>query len=264
VTITAELRFSERPVASRVLRIVAPWRGPILVAIAYYLGAEAAFFIGTLSDKIFALFWPPNVILFCALLITPHRTWWRYIACALAAHVIAELGVGMPAVQLTVAFATNCTVALLNAYAVRRAIGEPPWFGTFQNAGRYMIITGVLSPVVVALGGAFVPILGGASSSDYWIFWAHWYLANALPNLTIGPVFLIWFSDQRAWLKWEFARWQIEPTALVAALVGTCLLIAMAAGEVPYALLAALLFLTLPLTLWAAVRFGEKGQAPPS
>ena len=38
--------------------------GPLLLALAYFLGAQAAFFIGTLSDQIFALFWPPNVILF--------------------------------------------------------------------------------------------------------------------------------------------------------------------------------------------------------
>src|SRR3977135_1973256 len=107
---------------------------PLLVALAYYLGAEAAFFIGTLSDKIFALFWPPNVILFCALLIVPQRQWWRYIAAALAAHVIAELGVGMPVPQLLLAFATNCMVALLSAYGVRRVVGGPPWFGTFQAA----------------------------------------------------------------------------------------------------------------------------------
>jgi hypothetical protein len=41
--------------------------GPALAALIYFLGAEAAFYIGTLSDQIFALFWLPNVVLFCAL-----------------------------------------------------------------------------------------------------------------------------------------------------------------------------------------------------
>src|SRR5262245_35444921 len=77
--------------------------GPLLLAIAYFLGAQAAFFIGTLSDQIFALFWPPNVILFCALLIVPQRKWWLYFAAAFVAHTIAELGVGMPVPQLLVA-----------------------------------------------------------------------------------------------------------------------------------------------------------------
>src|SRR5207253_3750458 len=133
-------------------------QGPALVALIYFLGAEAAFYIGTLSDQIFALFWPPNVVLFCALLIAPQRRWWLYIAAAFPAHVIAELGVGMPAPQLLVAFATNCMVALLNAYCIRRLIGGPPWFGTFHAAFVYIAITAGLSPALSALGGAFVPV----------------------------------------------------------------------------------------------------------
>jgi integral membrane sensor domain MASE1 len=185
--------------------------GPLLVALAYYLGAEAAFFIGTLSDKIFALFWPPNVFLFCALLIVPERHWWRYIAMAFPAHTIAELVVGMPVPQLLVAFVTNCMVALLNAYAIRYWIGGPPWFGTFRAASTYILITAGLSPAISALGGAVVPILGGGPPSDYWIFWSHWYLANTLPNLTLGPVFLIWFADGARWSRPLLTRRLVEP-----------------------------------------------------
>src|SRR5262245_62204735 len=135
-------------------------QGPAFLALIYFLGAEAAFYIGTLSDRIFALFWPPNVVLFCALLIVPQRRWWLYIAAAFPAHVVAEVGVGMPAPQLLVAFATNCMVALLNAYGVRRFVGDPPWFGTFQKASLYIVIAAGVSPALSALGGAFVPILG--------------------------------------------------------------------------------------------------------
>src|SRR5258708_3124999 len=78
---------------------------PLAVAVAYFAGAEAAFLIGTLSDKIFAPFWPPNVILFCALLRAPERHWWLYIVATFPAHALAELQVGMPAAQLLVAFA---------------------------------------------------------------------------------------------------------------------------------------------------------------
>jgi signal transduction histidine kinase len=243
-------------------RAAAALQGPLLVALAYFLGAEAAFFIGTLSDQIFALFWPPNVVLFCALLIVPQRDWWRYIAAAFAAHVIAELGVGMPVPQLLLAFVTNCMVALLNAYAVRRFVGEPPWFGNFHKAYTYIVITAGISPAVSALGGAFVPIVGGGPLADYWIFWSHWYLANALPNLTLGPVFLIWFSDRASWTRWTLARADIEPAVLGMLLLGVCVIAAAAGARLTSSsLLPAVLFLPLPLVLWAAIRFGEKGAS---
>jgi signal transduction histidine kinase len=246
---------------SRMRFSIAPLSGPLLLAVAYFLGAQAAFYIGTLSDQIFALFWPPNVILFCALMIVPQRDWWRYIAAAFPAHVIAELGVGMPVPQLLVAFATNCMVALLSAYAVRRFVGDPPWFGTFRKASIYIVITAGISPAISALGGAFVPILGGGSYGDYWILWSHWYLSNALPNLTLGPVFLIWISDGARW-AWRPSRRHIEPAVLAVALVCICVVAATAAGRLTSnSLLPAVLFLPLPIILWAAVRFGEKGAS---
>jgi signal transduction histidine kinase len=236
-------------------------RGPALAALIYFLGAEAAFYIGTLSDRIFALFWPPNVVLFCALLLAPQRRWWLYIAAAFPAHVIAEVGVGMPAPQLLVAFATNCMVALLNAYGVRRFVGEPPWFGTFQKASLYIVITAGVSPALSALGGAFVPILGGGALSNYWIYWAHWYVANALPNLTIGPVFLIWFASGTSWSRWIPSRRHIEPAILTALLLGICIIATQIGGSVTGVFLPVLLFSPLPFVLWATVHYGEKGAS---
>jgi len=80
---------------------------PLLVAVAYFVGAEAAFLIGRLSDMSFAPFWPPNVVLFCALLLAPERRWWIYLVAAFPAHVLAELQVGMPTAHLLVAFSTT-------------------------------------------------------------------------------------------------------------------------------------------------------------
>ena len=78
-------------------RVVAPAaavRGPLLAALAYFVGAESAFLVGTLSDRIFAPFWPPNVILFAVLLLAPTSRWWLYVLAATPAHVVAELQVG--------------------------------------------------------------------------------------------------------------------------------------------------------------------------
>src|SRR4029078_9989975 len=85
-------------------------RNSVIVALAYYLGAELAFLIGTISDRIFAPFWSPKLVLFCALLVTPPRRWWIFILAAFPAHIAAEARIGMPAGQLLLAFAHNCFV----------------------------------------------------------------------------------------------------------------------------------------------------------
>src|SRR5262245_28012804 len=110
---TVEADSARASAISAPRRLLVDSRMPLLVGLAYYLGAQFAFLIGTLSDQIFALFWPPNVILFCALLFRPRREWPALIAAAFIAHVVAEVGVGMPVPQLVLAFVTNCLVALL-------------------------------------------------------------------------------------------------------------------------------------------------------
>src|SRR5262245_18844055 len=114
---------------------------PALAALGYYLGAEAAFLIGTLSDKIFAPFWPPNVVLFVALLLTPYRRWWLIFAAVIPAHILAELRVGMAALPMAVAFITNALLATMNALAVRYFLVSPPWLGDMSKALRYIFIT---------------------------------------------------------------------------------------------------------------------------
>ena len=157
------------------------FRAPFLVAIAYYLGAQAAFSIGTLSDRIFAPFWPPNIILFCALLLVPKRQWWLYIAAAFPAHVLAEID-GRRCRQRSLWWHLGPTAwwRYLSAFGVRRFLTEPPWFGTLRNAAIYILITAGVSPAISALGGAFVQILGGGPLANYWTYWGNWYMANAL------------------------------------------------------------------------------------
>ncbi len=237
-------------------------RGPLLAALAYFIGAEGAFLVGTLSDRIFAPFWPPNVILFCALLLAPTTRWWLYIAAALPAHVVAELHVGMQAAPMAVAFATNCAIALLSAFAVRQRLGGAPWLGTLGKASVYVLITALLAPALVACGGAFVPILGGGAKGDYLIAWTQWFLANSLGFLTLGPIFLTWFAKvPRPWSGLSTARLIEASTITLALVVVSALAFHLAADTVEIGFMPALLYSPLPLILWAATRFGERGAS---
>jgi PAS domain S-box-containing protein len=235
---------------------------PLIAALAYYVGAEAAFFVGTLSDKIFAPFWPPNIVLFCALLLGPYRRWWLFILAVFPAHVLAEIRVGMDTAQLLVAFATNCAVAAANAAALRRMIGGPPWFGSLRNACVYVCVTAVVSPAMVALGGAFVPIMSAPSAEHYWSFWAQWYLSNAVGSLALGPIALILLSERKRWWRRFKPRHVAETALLATAVIVACTLGCMASdAAIPKGFLPALAYLPLPFVLWAALRFGAIGAS---
>ena len=237
-------------------------RGPVLAAVLYLIGAEAAFLIGTLSDRIFAPFWPPNIVLFCAFLLAPARLWWLYLLVVFPAHVVAELRVGMPLPQMLVAFATNAGIAILNAGAARYLLGPLPWFDSLRKACLYVAITAVVSPAVISFGGAFVPILGGGSLDQYWTFWAQWCVSNAVSSLALGPVALTWLGDRHPSASQFSTRALIEAALLAVGLFLVCAIaFESGKGAVAHGLLPTLLYLPLALILWSAVRFGAKGAS---
>ena len=240
-------------------RLLSDVQGPVLVGAAYYLGAQAAFLVGTLTDKIFAPFWPPNAILFCALALVPYRRWPHYIIAVVPAHVIAELSVGMGWLQMFVAFATNIMVALLNAFGLRYLLGAPPWLNSLHRAMGYVLIAAVCGPAIAALGGAFVRITGGAELENYGQFWAEWYIANALASFTLGAMVLAWLSND--WSDFRSHSRRIEASLLVAGLGVACTI---AFRTYPFAkpcYIPSILYLPLPFVVWAAVRFQSVGAS---
>src|SRR5262249_30679286 len=77
---------------------------------------------------------------------------------------------------------------------------------------------------------------------------------------TLGPVFLIWFSDGARWVRWNPSRRHLEPAALAAILIAVCLVAASLSGGLTgsgFGL--AVLLLPLPLLMCAAIRFAQRG-----
>lgn len=245
---------------SRARALLSRLRGPLLLALTYYLGAEAAFLIGTLSDKIFAPFWPPNAILFCALALLPYQRWPLYILAALPAHVMAELSVGMAWLQTSVAFATNVVVAALNAFAMRSLLGMPPWFDSLHKTILYVLITAVTS-AFAALGGAFVRITGGGNLGGYWLFWAQWYIANALASLTLAALLLTWLAKKGNWEEFGSRARRAEAAVLLLGLGIACVVGFKEPSFAKPCYVPVFVNLPLPFVIWAAVRFRTIGAS---
>ena len=233
----------------------------VFIFIAYLLGAEIAFLIGTLSDNIFAPFWPPNIVLLGAMLMVPRDRLWLCLAAAFPAHALAEARIGMPAAQMLVAFVSNVAVAGAGAAVIWRLLGDPPWFANLRKAAIYVGLVGFACPAIAAFGGAFVQMLGGARDG-YPMLWLHWFAANVLGNLTLGPIALI-IAGEGVKAFWPRTRpRQFEAVALISGLVVVAnLAFRASAGGQADAFLPSLLYAPLPLIIWSAARFGAAGAS---
>jgi signal transduction histidine kinase len=236
-----------------------PPRGEMVIAlavgVAYYAGAELAFWVGTLS-YFFAPLWPPNMILFCALLRAPYRAWWLYLAAALPAHIAAESGVGMHTAPLLGAFACNIALALCSAAALRRFSDGPPWLDTLAKAWIFILVVAVAAPTLVgcgitALGWLSHNLVGGGK------FATRWAIANVLGGIALAPIFVTWVGEGVGWLRQTSARRALEAAVLTIALAVSAY-VGFPAAAAEYPVLACM---PIPLMLWAAVRFGPRGAS---
>jgi two-component system sensor histidine kinase UhpB len=227
--------------------------GWILVSAAYYLGAQIGFALQS-PNAPQSVLWLPNSILLGVLLITPARDWPAYLLAAFPAQMLVGWGAGAPPLTLALLYVTNCADAALGAFLVRRMIGLP---GPFR-------FDGLRSTIVFAVGAALATLLLSFADAGISLAtgWSHNFSAafatrvrsNILTHLIVVPAII----DLSA-LQWRQVRGTrvIEAVVLTVLLIVTCTLaFARSTGSQAFP---ALLYLPLPLLLWATARFGPGG-----
>jgi len=234
------------------------WVGiAVLVFVGYYLGARVGLSFTFLPNPISVL-WPPNAIVFTALLLVPVERWWLVVAAALPAHLLAELQGGVPVVMVLCWFVSNVTEALIGASFTRWVVRDRLTFDTLLN------VTGFLSAAVLAvfassfLDSAFVS-LNHWGQRGYWEVWSTRFFSNVTAALFLIPLIVTWRDGGFASLRVATRARRIELTILVAGLLMAAVVVfdsEMTTGASP-----ALVYLPLPILLWAALRFGPAGAS---
>ncbi len=260
----APSKAKRRRISDRMSRLFAclpgalPWSKDAVAALlmggAYYLGAELAFWVGTLSHA-FAPLWPPNVILFYALLQAPYRAWPIYVGAALPAHIAAEMQMGMPAEEWLGAFVCNGALALGAASGLRLTV-RPPWLGTLTTTWIFILIAALAAPAAVAVAIAIFAFLTDNRIGTL-SFAERWFLANLLNGLTLAPMLVSWFGGGFGWVRASRRRW--AEAVLVSAGLVISAYVAFATSTSWH--FPAYLCVFIPLVLWASVRFGTQGAS---
>jgi two-component system sensor kinase FixL len=228
-----------------------PVLSAVLTGIAYYLGAKLGLALTPAGFPISTL-WPPNAILFAALLLVPIRNWWLILLAVLPAHLFVQLQGDVPLLRSIGWFITNTSEALLGAALLRKYCKRNSCFDSLLDVGRFLICGVIAAPFVTSFLDAGVVAATGWQS-EYWELWATRLISNMLANLTIVPAVVSVGLNGSDWLRKISWNKYIEAVALGVFTILISSIIFQPA--VAYVIPALILF---PL-LWAVLRFGFGG-----
>ena len=227
-----------------------------LVGISYYLGTRIGFAL-TPSGQPNSTFWPPNAILLAALLLAPRRIWWALLLAVLPAHMIAQLQTGVPAWTAAGWFITNTGEALIGGSFITRLAPQKRVFDSVRGILVFVVFGVLIAPLATSFLDAAAVVLTHWGR-HYWPLSAERFWTNALAELTVVPTIVLFVSNSMSWVREAtIARWW-EASLLAFGTVLTTVAVFGLPSLSP-ATIPALLYVPLPLLLWATIRFGSGG-----
>jgi integral membrane sensor domain MASE1 len=219
---------------------------PLLVAIAYLLGAKLGFTMAFATKQVTAV-WPPTGIALAALLLWGYRAWPGIWIGAFASNAISAEPIWTAA-----AIATGNTLAPVFGCWLLRRVGFENFLDRVRDVVALTILGSGIAMTVSATNGVTSLALArivpwSAFGSVWWVWWA----GDAMGVLFVAPVLLTWIAGSRK-------NDRAEGGLLELAAVGTVFLVT-AAGlfltDFP------LRFSVYPFLIWIALRFTQRETA---
>jgi PAS domain S-box-containing protein len=236
------------------------WRLPVIglcVFVGYYLSAKVGFAL-IFKPYPVSVLWPPNAILVAALLLTPPRIWWFVLLAAFPAHCAAQIQSHVPPLMILCWFVSNSAEAVIGAGLTRYLARGPIQLTSLRNAGIFCLCVVFAGPFLSSfLDAAFVRWNAWGQGS-YWDLIRIRFFSNALAALIVAPLIVTWATNGIQRLRRARLSRYLEACLLLFCLLSTSFAVLYKFGPEADS---ALLFLTLPFLLWAAVRFGALGTS---
>ena len=215
------------------------------LAAAYVVTAQAGLSLGALAGVATPV-WPPAGIALGALLLGGYRLWPGIIVGA----VLADLVGGSPFASALPIGIGSTLEAILGAYLLQQVAGIHNELARVRDVLALVILAALLSTLVGATIGTTSAWLGGLiPSASYLDAWFTWWVGDAMGDLIVAPLMLTWGTPARA----------RERQGTYAELVVLLLLLAMSCVVVFGWLRRPAAWAVFPFTIWAALRFGQRG-----
>ncbi len=229
----------------------------ILVALLYFVAARIGLAFQVQPAGV-ASIWPPSGLLLAALVLRPRSQWPVILGAVFLAITLANLAGGNP-LGASLGFGlANCTESLLAAWLLVYFVGTPLPLTSLRQVLGLTLVAVLCSNGLTGLLGAAVAAL--AFGSPFWETWRIWVISDGLGMLLVGSTILTWATGNFSDIPRSPSR-LIELVGVFAALVAVAVFIFNAA---PTSDMMSQSYLTFPLLIWSALRFGPHGAASAS
>lgn len=219
---------------------------PLVVAIAYLVGAKLGFTMAFATKQVTAV-WPPTGIALAALLIWGYRAWPGIWIGAFASNAIEAEPLWTAALV-----ATGNTLAPVFGCWLLRRFGFDNALDRVRDVVLLTLLGSGIAMMVSATNGVTALALArivhwNAFGSVWWVWWA----GDAMGVLSVAPPILTWIAGSRTKVRTD-GRW------LELAEIGIILLIA---GAGSFLTNFPLRFSVYPFVIWIALRFTQRETA---
>jgi PAS domain S-box-containing protein len=223
------------------------------VAAVYFVAGKIGLSLALIHPSASAI-WAPSGIALAALLLMGVRAW---PAIFVGALLVNETTAGSLATSLSIA-AGNTLEVVVGSYLVTRFAHGRKCFDHVGGIFKFAALAGLCSTTVSAtIGVTSLSLAGFAPWADYGSIWLTWWLGDATGVLVIAPPVILWAADHSLS---DLRRRHLEAGSLLLAAAASGIIVYF--GLIPFPETGfPMRFLTIPVLLWAALRFGRREVA---
>jgi signal transduction histidine kinase len=221
------------------------------LAVIYFLAGKLGLSLAFVNRSVTSV-WPPSGISLAAILLLGYRVW---PGIFLGAFLVNITTAGSVITCLGIATG-NTLEAVMGAWLVNRFASGSDAFRRPRDIFKFAALAGGLSTAVcAAIGVLSLAATGYADWAAFGQTWLTWWLGDGIGVILVAPPLILWASDRR--VKWKPHK-AVEAVLLLSLLLVVSTVVF---GRWSHGRNYPLEFLSTPVLLWAAFRFGPRDTA---